>query len=179
MSKNISTKNFTSSGFKEFVIEHLAKCNNIELVILKGHVLIEYMLNHFIDKATNDNIDFENTRFSFSQKNYLFELLGDNIKELHDEINLVNKLRNDIAHRLTYNNQHLSTLLSNVGRKYNKITELQKDNQLMLALIATMTYICGTLYGHIESQSKKKEIITDFLNFIKKNKKNKSQNKEA
>lgn len=170
MSKVVSTKNFTSEDFKTFIIDNLTNCKTVELIVLKGHVLIEYMLNHFIDKATNDDTNFENGRFSFSQKNYILELLGEKIKDLHEEINLINKLRNDIAHRLTYNEKHLSTLLSQVGKKYPKIIELRKEKHLMLALAGAITFICGRLYGQIEAQNKRKQIFKDFVNFTKQEK---------
>lgn len=168
MTKTISTKDFSHADFKQFVIDHLSNCNSVELTILKGHILIEYMLNHFIDKVTEEKVDFESNRFSFSQKIYLAELLGIKSKEINDQINLVNKLRNDIAHRLTYNKQHLGTLLSNIGKKYPTIIELKKSQNITIATVGAMTWICANIYAQIESQVKRRNITKDLINANKK-----------
>ena len=169
---------------KKLITEQLCTCDDIQLVILKGHILIEYLLNHIIDIRANEDIEFEKSKFSFSQKLYLYRLLCNNSTELYNDINLLNKLRNEIAHKLTYSVNYLTALISSVERRYDFITESKKKYSMVIdktkipinilhdtevqkkahdlfLVIVTLAYICGSLSSQIKQQSIKKTIIKD------------------
>ena len=91
------TKEFTKSDWDKLLLDQILKCNDIESAILKGHILLEYLLNHFIEKA-NPNVKIEMRTFTFSTKAKIFEIFCPN--DLSAEIQTLNKLRNQIAHTL-------------------------------------------------------------------------------
>lgn len=45
------TKEFTKADWDKLLLDQILKCNDIESAILKWHILLEYLLNHFIEKA--------------------------------------------------------------------------------------------------------------------------------
>ena len=163
MAKTIITKGFTSKDFQTMIYDQLVRCNDAELLILKGHTLIEYMLNHFLDMSSNSGIDFDISRFTFSQKTHLFEILGQRTKEISDDIKVVNKLRNEIAHKLTYNKDELETLISSVLKRLTSLNKSIETTGMNGKIMSVVIYICGNLYAHIEGQKKRKEVLNDLL----------------
>lgn len=95
-------------NYQKLVFENLNKCHDIEMVIVKGHIIIEHHINRFISASIKNPGEYDDTKFIFSQKIQLSFMLG-LITDLKEELNLINKLRNEIAHKLSYNENHLST----------------------------------------------------------------------
>jgi hypothetical protein len=56
--------------------EHMPRSNDLELIILKGHILLEYILNQIINIKSDNNIEIENTNFSFNQKIEILVILN-------------------------------------------------------------------------------------------------------
>lgn len=129
----------TSKGKrKEYEIDFLAEfavwsnlhyLTDLELILLKGHLLLEFMLNIVLSR--NDIEDYEN--FSFYKKLKVFETI-DFEKTLRKDLLIsylkrLNKLRNNIAHEYSFdiNNGELERLsleiLQNLkGKKFTKYT---------------------------------------------------------
>ena len=84
-------------------IEHLPKDGNIELAILKCHLLIEELLFKIISNEAKNSKYIENANLTFSQKMYLaraFSQLQDEIW-LWNAIKKLNDTRNKLAHGLS------------------------------------------------------------------------------
>ena len=139
-------KVYTGKEFYKLTVDTLVECKSIDLLILKGHVLVEYIFNMSLlinsKSVDNDYID----RMAFSQKqNLLNKLILEEplSKQQNDDINLLNQLRNDIAHRLTYNKQHLQAFL----KRFDEITVLKNFNNNDIAyLFQSLIYLLATLY---------------------------------
>lgn len=142
-------KDYTAADLKEIAIEELSNCNDLELIIVKGHIIIEFVLNHFLHSYFSKADELENCKLGFTQKVSLIKAIGVNLDEVSEMINLVTKLRNDISHRLTYNKRHLSTLINLGAKEYPPIKQLAKEGNRP-ATIAVLAYIGGVVTRKLE-----------------------------
>lgn len=120
--------NLNIQEFRKFITEQLSVINNFELMILKGHILTEYTINLYIDSISNKtNPDFCDGNTSYSLKLKILENFGKSLGKpdtnFFEELNMLNKLRNDIAHKLKYNErlvQNIYLLLSKKDPLFSK-----------------------------------------------------------
>ncbi len=85
---------------KALLEEHLATIDDVELLVIKGHLLLEYAINKFIDDLAVPNRRTD-IRFSFAQKFHIARLFDDGwLQVIEEDIVLFNRLRNGIAHSL-------------------------------------------------------------------------------
>jgi hypothetical protein len=93
--------------------ENLPIEDNLELVILKGHILLEYILNKAIEIKSNFKYDLEKSTFSFSQKIDILVIL--NILEFNSTsyqvLKTYNTIRNQIAHRFEYDRRLVEKMI--------------------------------------------------------------------
>lgn len=124
--KEISNLNIEE--FRKFISKQLSVINNFELMILKGHILTEYTINLYIDSISNkSNPDFCDGNTSYSLKLKIIENFGKSIGNVNtnffEELNMLNKLRNDIAHKLKYNDQLIKNIYSLLSKKDSSFSE--------------------------------------------------------
>jgi len=142
-------------SFKESMSQHSERFNlltTLESIIIRGHILIEHELNCAIEKCILYKNEFKADKFSFSQKILIANMLGIT-KHFKDEIILINKLRNQIAHSLSYDSQLVDSII-------NRMTQLDKDLHKIAdrsqAFARVVSFICGGLaimpYGIRELQ---------------------------
>ncbi len=79
---------------------------DIEGVIIRGHILVEQMLNRSIELAVLNKSEFKADKFSFAQKMEIGSMLGISI-DFKIELKALNKLRNQIAHSLRYEEKYI------------------------------------------------------------------------
>ena len=137
-----------SAEFGSLVTEELSKIENIELVILRGHILIEYALTRFIENYCPEEGYTLDDKFPFYQKFQVCRILGlysGDEKDLIDQINIINKMRIQIAHKLTFD----KTLLPNLYKYHKGIKDVAKKvksgNKDLLCLTMIFAYLCGYL----------------------------------
>jgi hypothetical protein len=89
---------------KNFVIKSFKEIDDFEILILKAHLIIEHTLDDFINSFAIANIDISNMDFSFTHKIKVAKILGLTIYKstFENQLILLNKLRNSIAHNLKY-----------------------------------------------------------------------------
>jgi hypothetical protein len=174
MAKKNNLKIYSGDEFFILINETLMKCDTIDLVILKGHVLIEYILNMSLlitsKVKENDFID----RMSFAQKlNLIINLIVEEPLEssLLEQVNLINNLRNDIAHRLIYNEQHLHELFKKYKGPGELFEKCESNNKSQLTvclmfLLATL-YVC-LITTRITHKEAIKTVQKDIDNYIAK-----------
>lgn len=155
--------------FSEFANKELSKIDDIQLLILKGHIVIEYALNCYLEAISkSDHSDFFKENFSFSEKIKIakhFGQLGSRDSNLIKELLILNKVRNDIAHRLEYSNDHLNELFTEVSVKYPKV-DSSENISIKEKMIAAISFICGAIFGMYKINTDR----NDFDEFLKKNK---------
>lgn len=120
--------NLNIEEFRKFINEQLLAINSFELMILKGHTLIEYTINLYINSISQkNNPDFCDGNTTFSSKLKILENFGKNIGNIDvnffEELNMLNKLRNEIAHKLKYNEQLIQNIYALLSKKDSSFTK--------------------------------------------------------
>lgn len=101
-----------SDGLKTKIKSHIPRSKNLELVILKCHLLLEYMFDEFIDLMAPTEGVIQNERFSFKQKEALVHMLGFPAGPIFlPTVDLLNKIRNQVAHTLEINRDNIDELI--------------------------------------------------------------------
>ena len=122
------------------------KFSDIEGVIIRGHILIEQALNRSIELTVLNKSEYNADRFSFAQKIQIANMLG--ISEFFKtELNSLNKLRNQIAHSLKYEEKYIDVIIKGIYKKDSKLFGNKKDKYK--SLIIAISFIAGAIsYGH-------------------------------
>ncbi|MBP6859089.1 MAG: hypothetical protein KBC69_00485 [Candidatus Magasanikbacteria bacterium] len=138
--------------------KEVAKEKDLAIILLKGHLLIEYYLNHVIlywdDKARVDGKSFfEKVNLIESKK-----IFQDNTTV---SLHALNKVRNDLSHKLDFSisESEIDRIGFHLGKIY--IVEKFKNNPenenylqrlLMLVLIKLLTKVCLPLFVKMEEE---------------------------
>ena len=125
----------------EFHSKHFNHLSTIESLIIRGHILIEHDLNEAIKKCVLYKEKYKADKFSFSQKIAIGSMLGIT-QYIEQEVQLINKLRNQIAHSLTYEKDLLKILFSKVD-KMDKLFHLKNDDNEKTK--RSISWICGMI----------------------------------
>ena len=132
------------------------KIDDTEIIILKCHLVVEYALNHLIIKVGKNRLDIDKARFTFSNKVKIAQLLGlfesksDELKIFIDDLN---KIRNQIAHRLSYDESLLEKICNYPDSFDNEKWNNKSDFLKMMIRIKT-TYMCGMIKGSADRLEK-------------------------
>jgi hypothetical protein len=118
----IATKEYFESLNK--FLAHLPPTLDSELMVLKGHLLIERLLERYLRQNLAHPAELDEARFSFSQKLCVVAALHRGIESewLWKAIRLLNVLRNELAHRLE--NVRRDALLEDFLRTVERSPEL-------------------------------------------------------
>lgn len=132
--------------------QHLPRSRNLELVILKCHLLLEYMFNQYIDliAPTEGVIDAE--RFTFKQKEGLVHMLGFPADPcFFPSVDLLNSIRNGVAHTLTLDRQKIDKLIL-INCEDPADAKGLTDTQRSSALKSITKFMCWQMLGAIEAK---------------------------
>lgn len=83
--------------------DHMPSCEQKDLSILKGHLLIEEQLNRLIEARLRNPVELSKAKLTFYQKLYLAKSFDLNDREsdwVWIAIEKLNKIRNSLAHSL-------------------------------------------------------------------------------
>ena len=131
--------------YGKLIYANLSKCTDVELTLIKGQILIEHLVNRFIESSIKNPMEFDSTKFTFSQKFKISLMLGLPIG-IKSEITSIYKLRNQIAHKLTYDGELLTSFLKGVSRYY----QFHKEGiPLIFEVRSAISFICGVLYASV------------------------------
>jgi hypothetical protein len=103
----------SENHFVEEFLDHLYDCRDTDNLILKGHILTEYYLQHSINRLAVEKLNFDKIKFTFSNKIEIAKVIGvfKNDSTLYTELRTLNKLRNSIAHNLGFDQDILTEFL--------------------------------------------------------------------
>ncbi|MBK7227240.1 MAG: hypothetical protein IPH96_18190 [Saprospiraceae bacterium] len=102
-----------ASDFKKFT--------EIEGIIIRGHIVVERQLIKAIERTVSKPMEFEPERLSFSNKLMLSNMLG--VSDLFKkELNALNKLRNQVAHSLKYDDKLIVLIIQEVNKKNKSLS---------------------------------------------------------
>jgi len=137
---------------KEKLKEHLPRSRNLELVILKCHLLIEFMFEQYIDLIAPTEGVIKSERFTFKQKEALVYMLGfPSDPVFFPTIDLLNSIRNSVAHTLTIDRKKVDQLIRINSEDPEDVKGLT-DNQRSTALKQITKFMCAQMLGVIEAK---------------------------
>lgn len=142
--------------------EALPRARNLELLILKCHVTVEFAVEAYIRAVSAGNVNDNELRFGFEEKVNIAFMLGLGVKDplLLLSIRLLNRIRNDMAHRLTLNEKKLDELIRINSDQYNEKHTFTHSERL--SGLKSITYAtCGMIAGFMEAQVTFEEHVTE------------------
>lgn len=137
----------------KLVRDKLRPINDLELLLLKGHILIEYTLNNVLDSMGSMDVKIGDKKFTFDDKITLVELVGFGLKKHHsdllEQIRTINRVRNTIAHTMDFDKESLHNIYKYHRDEMNEIEKdhNNKDEKEREKLRYVLGYICGAIMG--------------------------------
>ncbi|MGL3000693.1 hypothetical protein [Flavobacterium sp. RSSB_23] len=150
--KNLSDEHHDS--FTDFSI--------IEGIIIRGHILVEKSLVKSISEAIYRNDEFYPEKLSFSQKVTIARMLGISVF-VKKEVNALNKLRNQIAHTLEFDEQYIDEIINGIKKK--DLENKYPKNRIQ-SLKMAISFICFTI--SVESQYSQLGQAMKGIDYLKK-----------
>ena len=129
---------------------HLPRTRNLDAVVLKCHILLEFMMNQFIDLVAPREGVIDDERFTFKEKQALLHMLGfppDPL--LLPTLDTFNRLRNQVAHTLEFDVKLLDELIRMNSEDPEERRPLT-DGQRASALKQITRFLCWRMLGIIE-----------------------------
>lgn len=141
-----------AAELKDKIKDHLPRSRNLELVILKSHLVLEYMFNQYIDLMAPTEGATESERFTFKQKETLVHMLGfPSDPCFFPSVDLLNSIRNSVAHTLAMDRakiDHLIRINSEDPKEVDGLTDIQRAG----AVKQIVKFMCWQLLGVIEAK---------------------------
>lgn len=138
--------------------EHAAaftKLTEMEGMVIRGQVMVESNLNRAIQLSLHDKEEYKPDKFSFSQILIIGHMLGVS-NAFKGELNALNKLRNQVAHGIAFDEKYIDIIIQEVKKK--SPDSIKPDGPKIAALGAAISFICGALA--ISSQSSWARILS-------------------
>ena len=146
----------------ELIEQHFHGIKNIDLIILKGHLLVEYAMSRYIDVISNHDTSIDSLRFGFFQKLELCKILGfidvTNQKdlEIYDQLKILNEIRNKIAHSLSFDRKMLDGLFKyhlDELEEYKRYKEANRDREILKGIIPWLFGALSRLMAQRETKA--------------------------
>lgn len=143
----------TVSEIESLLKSQIPHSRNLDLVILKCHLLLEYVLNQYIRLTAKCEVDISKERFSFSQKLTLVHILG----LLPDSttiptLELFNRIRNQVAHTLSLDRKLIDLLIKINSEDPESIAQLD-DKTRVRAIKNITSFYCISLIAAIKAHN--------------------------
>ena len=160
-------KKYSTEEFVNFSTGELNEISDVQLLILKGHILVEYCLNCYLESvSTSENSDFfKKDKMNFSTKLKVlkhFTTFGSDA-DIIEELIMLNSIRNEIAHSLSYNENLLKKLFAEIKKKSPSGIFLNPNSNIKAKIIGSIAFINGALFGAYKYNTDKKD-IESYLN---------------
>ena len=133
--------------------KHLPRGYNLTLVLLKCHIVLEFMLNKFIELVASCEVDMSKRKFGFFQKIELLHLLGfPPDPTVIPSLELLNTLRNQVAHTLELDRGKVDLLIKINGGDPQEVSSL--DDKARASWIRAITAgISGNIVGCVQAHN--------------------------
>jgi len=140
---------------------HLPLCKDPTVIILRGHLLVEELLDKLIAMGLKDTSAIKDARLTFYQKLCITQgLIGKSNTDMWKSIKELNRLRNKISHTLP--DAELVEKLDFVLKAFfeTEFDEIPKDiYSKSKSLRNGIVFLCAQLYGFIKGIEIVKEIV--------------------
>ena len=142
------------SHWQEQYKEHFPATEDLALIILKGHLLIEQQITALISHYCHSPTHVPDIRLSFSQKVSLSRaLLTVSLPEYFWKVvDIINRLRNDLAHslkppKLQQHLQEAKKVAIEIAKMKNSTTSPSKLKTDEIVIVYLISYTHGLLSG--------------------------------
>jgi hypothetical protein len=155
-------------NYYKFVQEYLWDIAEIELLVLKGHNLIEHSMNRYIADLVMRPEEFYKQNLTFSEKLGIMKFMTVIHLKIFEMLTLFNRVRNELSHNLHADKDLIDKFLLQWSyRDDERVKEYyEKDN--LLAMKYAIRNICvelnfgrigAKLSNHVFNQAKLEEFI--------------------
>lgn len=143
-----------SAELKDLVKTQFPRTGNLEYALLKCHLIVEYALTQFIRGSAHVLIESDAIRFTFAQKLEVAYLMGFGVNEpwAIPAVELLNRVRNQAAHRFDLNRKEVDEMLRIVSEGYHAF-EMADDRMRVRRLRGFCVFICGYLAGRLSANT--------------------------
>jgi hypothetical protein len=137
--------------FLEIARQHFPRTNHLEYAILKTHLIIENALTQYIRCTSSVLVEPESLRFSFTEKLEIAILhgFGNGCPTSVPSVELLNRIRNQVAHRFSFDMQLINELILINGEEIDVRT--LTDRQRITCLRRWCYFICGMIVGELRA----------------------------
>jgi hypothetical protein len=137
-------------NYYKFVQEYLWNITEIELLVLKGHNLIEHSMNRYIADLVMRPEEFHKQNLTFAQKLGIMKFMTVIHLKIFEMLSLFNRVRNELSHNLHADEELIDKFLLQWSyRDDERVKEFYKKNNL-LAMKYAIRNICVELnFGRI------------------------------
>jgi hypothetical protein len=134
---------------EEITLKQFPRTANLELAIIKGHLIVEYAITQFIRCMSNVLFDFEDIEFTFFQKTKIAEMMGLAYGDpvLFPTIGLFNQLRNQAAHKFIIQRELIDQMIALNAIDYK--VSVKTDRGRIKYLRGISANICGRIAGRL------------------------------
>lgn len=148
-------RDYNLEEFKELLLAHFKNIYDLELLILKGHILTEFTINCYLENLSNNSsANFFKERFTYSTKIGLLQHFGkfdQRTEGLIKSLKLLNKIRNEIAHTLVVDEQLINQYIVSVIH-LSKKGFINPEYELRLKFSMATGYLCGEIFAEYYNQ---------------------------
>lgn len=143
-------REYNLEDFKELLLSNFKNIYDLELLILKGHIITEFTINCYLENLSNNSdANFFRGGYNHSLKIGMIEHFG-NFGEkslgIIKSLKLLNKIRNGIAHTLTVNEQLIEEYINSVTQMESE-NFINPDYELKRKFSMVTGYLCGEIFG--------------------------------
>jgi hypothetical protein len=153
-----------SQAIEDTVKANFPETDNLEYAILKAHLLIEYIVEKYIESMSFYRVEVADLRFQFAQKVEMAAMLGFGAlsNKTLPTIDLLNKSRNQVAHRFTVDRKHLDEAYrwwADDSDEVDAATDVDRIGFLKWFCEILAGETSGTLWAHALKSDSFREII--------------------
>jgi hypothetical protein len=124
----------------------MPRSQDLSVLVLKGHLLIEEQLNYFLKEAVRNPALLGKARLTYAQKLQLVEALSGSLGEKLAFATELNAIRNALAHRADV--PDLPERVDALLHKFNKeVPKKLTPRQRAAWFCSQIAFVCGALRG--------------------------------
>ncbi|MCK0157116.1 hypothetical protein MWU65_08005 [Cellulophaga sp. F20128] len=151
-------RNYSLDEFEELILNQFKNIFDLELLILKGHIITEFTINCYLENLSNKTeANFFKERYNHSLKIGMIEhfgKFGEKSTGLIKSLRLLNKIRNGIAHTLTVNENLIQEYINSVIQIASE-DFINPDYEIRLRFSMATGYLCAEIFREYYDQREK------------------------
>lgn len=137
---------------KEIIDKLFFSMDESEIIVIKAHLFIEYQLDKFLTAFSKTTVDIEKMNFTFNHKLNISRIIGlfENNEELENYVVNLNKLRNQIAHKHTYDIELYDKIIGFPDLFKNQTKWKSKDDFKIGMMAIKSSWMVGMIQGKLD-----------------------------